>query len=319
MAIKYLAFVLFFAVTVIFPVHLNFDTSDTIPGAPPDANDTDSAFPSLLSSRTDNDVHIANSTGWDFEVSTDYLWIYVIFSYLFSVVAMYMIVKETKRIIRIRQAYLGTHSSVTDRTVRLSGIPRHLRSEEKIAETIERLEIGKVESVMLCREWKELDDLIEERMSVLRKLEEAWTVHLGIRRTEHVLESLPRSRQRETGDEDNEDERSGLLASRTVEQAHVSSYSHNRPMTRIWFGFLNLQSRKIDAIDYYEEKLRTLDERIKEARQKKYPSTPLAFVTLDSTAACVSRCTIKSLVPIPYLLSYSKWLFKQFWIQNQDN
>lgn len=318
MAIRYLAFVLFFSLTVIYPVHLNFDIDPTEPS--PEANGTDSTLPRLLNLRSTGALEDTPKSDWDFTLSQDYLWIYVIFSYLFSVVAMYMIVKETKRIIRIRQTFLGTHSSVTDRTIRLSGIPRHLRSEEKIKETIEQLEIGKVESVMLCKEWKELDDLISARMIVLRKLEEAWTVHLGIRRTEHTLETLPRTHHDETGDEDNDDERSGLLGVRSIEQAHGTTHGHDRPMTRIWFGFLNLQSRKIDAIDYYEENLRNLDEKIKDARQKKFPPTPLAFVTLDSIAACVSGCIIISFIPNIFCsLSCSKWPFRRFWTRNQDN
>jgi len=290
MAIRYLAFVLFFSLTVIYPVHLNFNNDG--PETSPGSNDTDSVLRSHLNIRTLGAREDMPKIGWEFGLSQDYLWVYVIFSYLFSVVAMYMIVIETKRIIRVRQAYLGTHSSVTDRTIRLSGIPRHLRSEDKIKETIEQLEIGKVESVMLCREWKELDDLIRERMSVLRKLEEAWTVHLGIRRTQHTLQHLSRPRQQETSGDDDEDEQSGLLGARAAQQAPGTAHGHDRPMTRIWFGFLNLQSRKIDAIDYYEEKLRKLDEKIKDARQKKYPPTPLAFVTMDSIAACVSHCII---------------------------
>ena len=288
MAIKYLAFVLFFCLTVIYPVHKNFDTSDNLPDLPPATNASFSAFSLSLKRSTFEDQKHKNSTGTDLDemISTDYLWIYVIFVYLFSIAAMYLIINETKRIIRIRQTYLGTHSSVTDRTIRLSGIPKYLRSEEKIKETIEELEIGKVESVMLCREWKELDDLMIERMSILRKLEEAWTAHLGFRRPK-TLERLPRERHQETLGDDNEDERSGLLGNGNGQQEHVTSYAHDRPTTRIWFGFMNFQSRSIDAIDYYEESLRKLDDRIREARKKKYPPTPLAFVTLDSIAACV--------------------------------
>ncbi|MCJ1404606.1 hypothetical protein MMC11_007832 [Xylographa trunciseda] len=287
MAIKYLAFVLFFCLTVIYPVHKNFDTSDNLPDLPPATNATLLALGTLSKPGNLEDQMYKNSTDSDLGdlLSTDYLWIYVIFVYLFSIAAMYLIVNETKRIIRIRQTYLGTHSSVTDRTIRLSGIPRHLRSEEKIKETIEELEIGKVESVMLCREWKELDDLMKERMSVLRKLEEAWTAHLGFHRPK-TLQRLPRDRRRETPDEDDDDEQSGLLGDTNGEQEHVTSYAHDRPTTRIWFGFMNLQSRSVDAIDYYEEKLRKLDDGIREARKKNYPPTPLAFVTLDSIAAC---------------------------------
>lgn len=221
---------------------------------------------------------------------TNFLWMYVALVYLYTALAMYLIISETKKIIRIRQNYLGTQSTVTDRTIRLSGIPPELRSEEKIKETVEDLEIGKVESVMLCKDWTELDGLIDERMNVLRKLEEAWTVHLGYRRVERNLESLPIVQPpppEPVADGEDEDEQSRLLRGDDPEQNHVTPYARDRPTTRIWYGFLKLQSRLVDAIDYYEERLRKLDERVKSARKKDCRPTPLAFVTLDSTAACV--------------------------------
>lgn len=215
-------------------------------------------------------------------ISTDYLWMYLGFVYFFSGVAIWMIIKETQKIIRIRQDYLGSQSTVTDRTIRLSGIPPALRSEEMVKEAIENLQIGKVESVTLCKEWGELDSLINQRMSVLRKLEEAWTVHLGYQGSSKLSSS------RAAAPNDADDEESRLLDGEEHENGHVSSYAQDRPMKRIWYGFLNLQSRQIDAIDYYEERLRKLDERVKTAREKDYKPTPLAFVTLDSTAAAVS-------------------------------
>ena len=288
MCTKYLAFILFFSLTVIYPIHKVFDND----GGPPDSADLNST--ALYTKGSYRDVNgysklRANLTaedGDEEEQSTNYLWIYVVFVYLFSLVAMWMIVKETKRIIRVRQNYLGSHSSVTDRTIRLSGIPRHLRSDQKIKETIEKLEIGKVESVMLCREWKELDDLMKERMAVLRKLEESWTVHLGYNRGDRTLKPLRRDVDVLAGAGDDDDEQSPMLDGENAEPAHVTSYSKERPKTRIWFGFMSLQSRQIDAIDYYEENLRNLDEKITEARKKQYPPTALAFVTLDSIPAC---------------------------------
>lgn len=216
-------------------------------------------------------------------MSTDYLWMYLGFVYFFSGVAVYLIIKETKKIIHIRQDYLGSKSTITDRTIRISGIPEQLRSEQLIKEAVENLDIGKVDSVTLCRNWGELDDLIDERKLVLRKLEGAWTTHPGYKQPSKP--SAPRSHQRRDGDGD--DEESRLLNGNGDDQDHV--YAQDRPMTRIWFGFLNLQSRKIDAIDYYEERLRKLDEKIERARDKEFKPTPLAFVTLDSTAAAVSR------------------------------
>src|SRR5207248_916001 len=103
-------------------------------------------------------------------------------------------------IIRVRQDYLGSQSTVTDRTIKLSGIPLELRSEEKVKQLLERLEIGKVESVTICRNWKTLDGLLNKRTYILRKLEEAWTVHLGQQRSAAIS---PPSRPSDVNSEDN--------------------------------------------------------------------------------------------------------------------
>lgn len=283
MAIKFLVFVLFFTLTVTYPIH------ETLGKRADEVQDHNSKDPqdTQFQTRGGNSTKDPDDDYWEF--SNDYLWIYVVFVYLYTLAALYLIVTETKNVIRVRQKYLGVQSSVTDRTIRLSGIPPYLRSEAKIKETIEDLEIGKVESVTLCRDWKELDDLIDERASVLRKLEEAWTVYLGL--GEGKLALLARRSQ---GAEANGDhENSALLEYVESGRSHVSPVDRTRPTTRIWFGFLSLQSRKIDAIDYYEEKLRKLDDRIAAARRKEYTPTPLAFVTLDSIAACV--CSVSGL------------------------
>ena len=94
------------------------------------------------------------------------------------------------------------------------------------------------------------------------------------------------------GNTNHVDEHEHLLDGNSNPQPHVDTATSNRPMTRLWHGFLGLQSRWIDAIDYYEEKLHKLDEKIKSSRNKVYKPTPLAFVTLDSTAAAVSTETL---------------------------
>lgn len=292
MAIKFLAVVFFFSLTVIFPIHRHFD----IPGDPPKkGNDTAQGTPSIYNRDSDDFVDLrAPKTPKppSLPPTTDFLWVYVIFVYLFSGYLIYLIITETTRIIRIRQRFLGAQTSVTDRTIRLSGIPAHLRSEQAIKEIIESLEIGKVDSVMLCKNWKELDDLMAERMSILRMLEEAWTVHLGHRRVEHNLESLPivqPSPPEPEDDPEGDSEESALLYGDAREQPHVAPYARDRPMTRLWFGFLKLQSRRVDAIDYYQEEMRKIDDKIRAIRKKDFEPTPLAFVTLDSIPACVSK------------------------------
>lgn len=223
--------------------------------------------------------------------SADIFRMYLVFAYLFSALAAYLIVTETRKVIEVRQEYLGSQTTITDRTIRLSGVPPEYRSEEKIKEFIENLEIGQVETVLLCRNWKELDKLMAERMKVLRRLEEAWTVYLGHRRIERNLESLPISQppppeplvDEEDGDEDTE-----LLSDGPDRPRYVAPYARSRPTTRLWYGPFKLRCRNVDAIDYFEERLRRLDEQIRSLRKKEFEPTPLAFVTLGSVASCVS-------------------------------
>lgn len=213
---------------------------------------------------------------------TTWLYTYLVFTYVFSGLTLYFMITQTKRIIQVRQDYLGSQSTVTDRTLKLSGIPPELRSEDKIKDFLEKLQIGSVESVTLCRNWKTLDELIEKRSSTVRRLEEAWTVHLGAGRPKlNVPSRSPQSEAANDDDEADQHENDTLMGGN-----HVTAYENPRPSTRIWYGFLGWQSRKVDAIDYYEEKLRKLDEKITAARKKEYDATPLAFVTMDSIPAC---------------------------------
>jgi Cytosolic domain of 10TM putative phosphate transporter len=83
-------------------------------------------------------------------------------------------------------------------------------------------------------------------------------------------------------------------------------------MTKIWYGPFKLKYKNVDAIDYYEEKLRRLDEEIKALRKKEFEATPLAFVTMDSVASAVSNSCSVQKIPISNadLHLFSKWLFR---------
>lgn len=279
MAIKFLLITLFFALAVIKPVH---DTHKEGKKSPlPDR--PDDKPPTPLASRG-SFVAVAA----DYEYYTDYLWMYVVFVYLFTALIMYLIVSETRRIIDIRQEYLGSQTTITDRTIRLSGIPVDLRSEDKIKMFIEDLGIGKVDSVTLCKNWKALDDKVVERQMIVRKLEEAWTVHLGSKRVERSLETLPVVQPPPPGAEgDNGTEGEGrhLLQDADRDPDYIMSYAAQRPTTKIWYGRFSLRYKIVDAIDYYEEKLRRVDDEIRILRKKEFKPTPLAFVTMDSVAS----------------------------------
>jgi calcium permeable stress-gated cation channel len=281
MSIKFLAVAFVFAAAVLAPINSHFDDNDN--------------------GKRDNSttvLNVRNGLFWSTvrghkpkHEDRSYLWAYLVFTYVFSALAIYFMLQATHKVIRVRQDYLGSQSTITDRTIRLSGIPEELRSEEKIAEFLEKIEIGKVESVTLCRQWKEIDNLMDQRADILRKLEEAWTVHLnhqgGKKHRDSVARALPPPPSAENEDEEEEGsdghENDNLM---TGSNNHVTTYDKPRPTTRIWYGFMRLQSKKVDAIDYYEERLRKVDEKINMARKKEYKPTALAFVTMDSISAC---------------------------------
>lgn len=264
-AIRFLSVAFFFAAVIIFPLHLRYIGKTGIPG---------------VDRPRDDDEKLKKDP--------TYLWIYVIFPYLFTGMAVYLLIQQTNVIIQVRQKYLGSQTSTTDRTIRLAGIPPELRSEEGIKEYIESMQIGNVETVSLCRNWHELDTLMEERKKILRRLERAWTKHLGYKQDKRYSDTLPlvrAARERSPSFESEGTENSQLLGSENgrVPRRRIDD---GRPKHRLWYGPLRLRYKKIDSIDYYEEKLRLTDEKIVAARQKDYATSGLAFVTMQSTAAC---------------------------------
>ncbi|KAF2671282.1 DUF221-domain-containing protein [Microthyrium microscopicum] len=277
MAIKYLAVALFFSLVVIKPVHDSYPEHDK-----KQPHNSTLLVSQVPGSTRDQMMHLMKKQlvvpGVD---QVDYLWMYLVFVYFFTGVALYLIIGESKKIIEIRQAYLGDQSTVTDRTIRLYGIPEDLRSESKIKEFIEYLEIGKVESVTLIRDWKMLDKSVEDRGTVLEKLERAMVEYAHrLKEQRHMESPVPSTIASPLSDDE---------SARLLEEATASGHEFgdkSRPQKRIWHGRLNLQHKKVDAIDYYEEKLRQLDEEISTMRKKEFPAKPLAFVTMDSIASC---------------------------------
>lgn len=266
---KLFAILFFFAAVVIEPINRRYSPEDA-PKKPDDDSDN----------------------SWNYDMG--YLWAYLVFTYFFTLLTIHLLNKETFKVIKIRQDYLGTQSTITDRTFKLSGMPRELRDEAKLKELVEKLEIGNVESVTLCRNWKELDDLVAARARTLRKLEETWSVYLGQKST-NCLDDRHRIVSNAVGlhdesavvDEEAQDgEGASLLGGGRNGAAHHHWIDRPRPQTFVWYGPFRLRYKKVDAIDYYEEKLRRLDEQIHAARKKEYQPVDQAFVTMDSIAAC---------------------------------
>lgn len=103
-----------------------------------------------------------------------YLWVYPIFAYLFSFLVYINLFDYTKRVIKSRQKYLASQDSITDRTIKLNGIPKRLLSQDStdiLKDFIEDLGIGKVVNIKMIYDCLILDDLVEKRRKLLMKIE----------------------------------------------------------------------------------------------------------------------------------------------------
>ncbi|KAK6509101.1 hypothetical protein TWF481_003864 [Arthrobotrys musiformis] len=185
MCMKIISVFTFFGLFVVSPLHWKYEGKSGFDFNRPGSNDT-------CGNKT---VHTWNTGGFgshglDYDIlknhgepkvpkNTAWLTSYLVFVYFFTGVAVYFLYDQTKKVANVRQKYLSRQSTVTDRTIRVSGVPEDLRDEDELKKFIEGLRIGKVDNVTICRDWKELDKLMDQRMKVLRKLESAWTVPKG--------------------------------------------------------------------------------------------------------------------------------------------
>ncbi|KAK4174508.1 hypothetical protein QBC36DRAFT_333527 [Triangularia setosa] len=294
MSLKLFAIMFFFAAVVLEPINRHYIPPDKRNGTDPHTESflfreyaTYRGYhkASLFKDDGNNSDEDDDDRDKSFNKNMGYLWSYLVFTYLFTGLTLFMLNRYTLKVIRIRQEYLGTQSTITDRTFRLSGIPKDLRTESAIKTLVERLEIGKVESVTLCRNWKEIDELVEKRRVILAKLEETWSVYICQKPKLPVGSRANGDGMASGTPEVRTDEEAGE-SERLLRGGHDMQIDRPRPQARLWYGFLRLQSRKIDGLDYYTERLRLLDEKIIAARKKTYEPANIAFVTMDSIAAC---------------------------------
>lgn len=263
MAIRFTGYATILAYTILLPIQYYYDGSKTKFG-----------FPSWVLWDDQAEIYDEKKPK-EHRLDGPYLWAYLGFIYIFTALAVYLLIDATREVMSVRQRYLGGQVTITDRTIRLSGVPSELRSEAALKEYVEDLGIGKVEAVTICRDWKELDALMEQRTHVLRKLEEAYTSYYGRCRKQKrrtLLAVEPEARDEEAAPLLNGD-------------GNPKDSIVRRPLRTLRYGYLKLKTKKVDAIDHYEARLSILDEQIIAARKKEYKPVPIAFVTMATTAA----------------------------------
>lgn len=148
----------------------------------------------------------------------------------------------------------------------VSNLPLHLRNEQSLAVYFENMDLA-VESVNLVREPGVLEALLHQRTEALLKLENAWVHYVG---NPSTVESYDPSLSVRADGEGLEGQRNRLIVPRK-----------NRPTMRLsWFSF-----KKVDAIEYLQEKFQGFDEKVRKKRQMKFPTTASAFVTFEKMSS----------------------------------
>lgn len=113
-----------------------------------------------------------------------YLWVYPLFVYVFLALVYVKLFDYTKRVLRTRQKYLALQNSITDRTIRLDGIPRSLLRKNDphvLKKFVEDLGIGSVTDVKLIYDWSPLERLFALRNRLIRSLERFYLSNYGLK------------------------------------------------------------------------------------------------------------------------------------------
>ncbi|KAI0073272.1 DUF221-domain-containing protein [Panus rudis PR-1116 ss-1] len=266
-----------FAMAIIMPVNLKVRIPNNIDIGDGSGEDTENPWdPSDPFAPPDGKQPTAppkDTDWWDLiNDANSYLTVHLLFTYIFTILTLYFIHRNYKRFIRARQLFsLELVHSIPARTVMVTNLPPHLRSEKALAEYFENMDLA-VESVNVCREVGSLKKLLDKRTKALLELESTWVKYLGNPADVESHASINRETSPlvDIDGPDVEDQRKRLVVPHRA-----------RPTIRpSWFG------PKVDALEYLEEEFKKADEAVQKRRRLgKFKASHTAFVTFEKMAS----------------------------------
>ncbi|KAJ1305006.1 hypothetical protein OPQ81_000049 [Rhizoctonia solani] len=224
--------------------------------------------------------------------ASSHLTVHLLLTYLFTGLTLRFCARNYSRFVRARQLYsLELVHSIPARTVMCTQLPLHLRGERTLANYFESMNL-RVESVSLCRAVNSLDVLLAKRTDALLRLENAWTDYVG---NPSIVESYDPSLN----------VRGDAVSSRVANEDGGESgglprlvVPHRpRPTLRpSWFG------RKVDALEWLENKFREADEAVRRKRRLgKFEATDVAFVTFEEMASAQIAAQVEHNLPSTHI------------------
>ncbi|KAI0730386.1 late exocytosis, associated with Golgi transport-domain-containing protein [Fomitopsis betulina] len=242
-----------FAIAILMPINLknNIDIGDG-------REDAGGGWSAFISSLDPPPVGTPPSgdNWWDLlSDANSYLSVHLLFTYVFTILTLRAIYKNFKWFICSRQLFsLELIHSVPARTVMVSHLPPHLQSEP---------------TVNISREVGSLRRLLDLRTDALLKLESAWVDYLG-----NPSQIAPTSTVNH------------LLVdtdAASIESQPEQLVLPNRKRPTVQPGWFR---RKVDALEYYEQKFREADELVKKRRHSgRFKASHIAFVTFEKMSS----------------------------------
>uniref|UniRef100_D8QM36 DUF221-domain-containing protein n=1 Tax=Schizophyllum commune (strain H4-8 / FGSC 9210) TaxID=578458 RepID=D8QM36_SCHCM len=222
--------------------------------------------------------------------ANSYLSAHLVFTYLFTALALFFIRRNYRRFIRARQLFsLELVHSIPARTVLVTRLPQHLKSERALAEYFEAMDLS-VESVSLVREVGSLKRLLDARTEALLRLERAWVRYVG---NPSAVEEYDPEAAEGAQLVDVED---GSEVDLEANGARFVVPHRPRPTLRPrWFALRRCAclpfpvpwlAPKVDALEYLESDFRALDDEFKKRRRNgRFKATETAFVTFEKMSS----------------------------------
>ncbi|KAI6038575.1 hypothetical protein EDC04DRAFT_2694215 [Pisolithus marmoratus] len=253
-----------FATTILMPI--NWKNNAGLVSSP---EDDDNDWPQWVTPTYDDSLPPGRDWLDLISDANSYLTVHFLFTYLFTILALYFLYKNYRRYIRARQLFsLELVHSIPGRTVMLTSLPVHLCSERALAEYFENMGLS-VESVSVCREVATLKALLDQRTKALLELESGWTNYVG---NPSAVESYDPS----------ENVISQVDPSVLEGQpARLVVPHRKRPTIRPgWF------TPRVDALEYLEAKFKEADAKVRKWRRVgKFKATHVAFVTFEKMSS----------------------------------
>ncbi|KAJ3388155.1 hypothetical protein HDU84_000235 [Entophlyctis sp. JEL0112] len=243
--------------------------------------------------------------------NSPYLRVHLLFTWLFSLFAYACLIAFYRTHVNLKHHYASnilkrtSLSKIEYRSIVLFNLPPDLQEEVDLASYFEGLELGHVESVVVCRQWYKLREAVRLRMYYLQQIERLYAACMRNGWLKNAS-SLANHDVDEDGVYSADADTAPLLDRRRMSLSSITDagireiaarFNSMRPAKRPVHhtGFLGVFGKRVDSADFYIEKYLEADALVQELRlvPEDSPCTSVAFVTFDSPQSAVLASQIR--------------------------